>query len=550
MVEVQQTRIYTGGSLFRSGLGSVTGWGVRTIGDRIDAVLPDRVLRAEADSTTEVVDLDGRFVSPGFIDAHFHPTVGGVEAGLCDLSEAGSAEECLRIIADYAAAHPDLPWIVGGGWSMDFFAGGNPRREQLDAVTGGRPATLANRDHHGHWVNSEALRLAGVTAGTADPEGGRIERDPDGSPSGSLHESAGELVNRLRPVPTENELVEGLLRGQQLAFSLGVTGWQDAIVGASSVGPDNLDAYLTAARDGRLRARIGMALWWDRDRGLEQIDDLIARRTRVREAAPWLRASTVKVMVDGVAENFTAAVSSPYLDAHGHATGNCGHSFIDPSQLREAVQRLDAAGFQAHFHALGDRAVTEALDAVEHAYKTNGPLDNRHHLAHLQMIRISDVPRFARLRAAANLQALWAQAEPQMIELTIPFLDESLRDRQYPFADLLRGGAVLAAGSDWPVSSANPLDAMQVAVTRRYTQGDGPALLAEQSIPLERIWTAYTSGSSWVTHREHESGALDPGKLADLAILDRDPFAGAPDAIHTARVTETVVGGTTVYEGA
>lgn len=550
MAPVTTKRIYVGGAVFRSGFGSVRGWGVRTVGERIDAVLPDAALRSEVDAETEVVELDGRLVSPGFVDAHLHPVLGGLEAGLCDLSSARSAEECLRMVAEYAAAHPELTWIVGGGWSMDLFPGGTPRREALDGVTGGRPAILANRDHHGHWANTEALRLAGVDRTTPDPKGGRIERDADGAPSGTLHEAAGDLVNRLRPEPSGRALLEGLLRGQDIAFSLGVTGWQDAIVGRSPVIPDTLPAYLETAANGSLRARVGLALWWDRDRGADQIDGLIARRELVRNEAPALRASTVKIMVDGVAENFTAAVSAPYLDSRGHATANCGHSFIDPSQLDDIVRRLDALGFQAHFHALGDRAVTEALDAVEHALTANGRSDNRHHLAHLQMIRLADIPRFSALGAAANLQALWAQAEPQMTELTLPFLDASLRDRQYPFADLLYGGARLAAGSDWPVSSAAPLDAMQVAVTRSYPEGDGPALTPEQSLPLERIWTAYTHGSAWVNHREDLTGALDPGKLADLVLLDRDPFAAPADRIAEARISETVIGGRTVFREA
>ena len=539
-------RVYVGGSLFRSGIGSVPGWGIRTRGDRIEAVLPDEVLRREA-RAEEVVELGGGLLSPGFVDAHYHPTVGGVEAGRCDLSEAASLEECLTLIAEYASAHPDVPWILGGGWSMDFFPGGLPHREQLDAVTGGRPASLANRDHHGYWVNSEALRRAGVTAATPDPVGGRIERDADGSPSGTLHEAAGDLVNALKPVISDEELAEGLLRGEQLALRFGITGWQDALVGQSSVGPDSFEAYLRAAEAGSMRVRLNLALWWDRDRGLEQIDDLIARRREVGERAPGVIARSVKLMVDGVAENFTAAVSQPYLDHAGHGTHNCGHSFIDPAQLKSIVQMLDAEGFQAHFHALGDRAVTEALDAIEHARTTNGRSDQRHHLAHLQMILIRDTQRFAELDATANVQALWAQAEPQMLELTMPFLDESLRDRQYPFGDLLRSGARLAAGSDWPVSSANPLEAMQVAVTRRYLEGDGPALTPEQSLTLEQIWTAYTRNSAWVNHREHDTGSLDVGKLADLAILDRDPFIGAAEEISAARVTETIIGGETVY---
>ncbi|NII68227.1 amidohydrolase [Microbacterium ulmi] len=540
------TRIFVGGAIFREGAGSIPGWGVRIRGDRIDAVLPEGVLRAEADAETIVTELGGGLVSPGFVDAHFHPTIGGVEAGLCDLSAATTVDEVIAAIRAYAAAHPQLDWIVGGGWAMDLFPGGTPRAGLLDSIEPDRPVSLANRDHHGYWVNSAALRAAGITAETPDPVGGRIERDLDGSPSGTLHEAAADLVNALAPATTRDGLRDGLLRGQALAFSLGITGWQDARVDVDANGVDVLEAYLDADAAGELRAHASLSLWWDRDRGLEQLDELIARRERVHARGGRVRASTVKLMVDGVAENFTAAVSRPYLDAHGCATGNTGHSFIPADRLREIVRLLDENDFQAHFHALGDRAVTEALDAVAHARATNGDRGNRHHLAHLQMVRVQDAPRFAQLDATANLQPLWANAEAQLTELTLPFLHESLRDRQYPFHDLVAAGARLAGGSDWPVSSANPLEGMQVAVTRQYIVDPAEPLTPEQAVTLERIWTAYTAGSAHV-HGDADAGTLAAGLRADLVVLDRDPFARPANEISRSRVVETIVAGTTVH---
>lgn len=537
------TTLYVGGSLFREGVGSVPGWGVRVVDDRIDAVLPDDVLLAER-GDAEVFDARGGLISPGFVDAHLHPTLGGMEANGCDLSAARTAAECLEIVASYAAAHPELAWITGGGWAMGLFPGGTPTRELLDSVVSERPVLLVNADHHGHWANSRALQLAGLDADTPDPQGGRIERDAVGNPSGTLHEAAGELVERLVPESDDDERLAGLLTGQRRAFGFGITGWQDALVG-TGIGPDTLPVYLRAQREGTLKARVRLALWWDRDRGLEQIADLLERRALAAEAG--LDASSVKIMVDGVVENYTAAVSRPYLDPCGHATANRGHSFIDAAALKEVVRLCDEHGFQCHFHALGDRAVTEALDAVEHALTANGRQDLRHHLAHLQMVALADVPRFARLGAAANLQPLWAQAEQQMTELTLPFLDASLRERQYPFGDLLAAGATLVGGSDWPVSSANPLDGIQVAVTRQDIEDPAAPLLPEQALPLERIWTAYTAGSAWVNHREAETGSLTPGKSADLVVLDRDPFALSPHEIAHSRVLLTVVGGETVH---
>ncbi|MDR1833549.1 MAG: amidohydrolase family protein, partial [Propionibacteriaceae bacterium] len=340
--------VYVGGAIFREGLGSVPGWGIRVEGERIAAVLPDEVLRSQADAHTKVVELDGAFVSPAFTDAHLHPAVGGVDAGRCDLSGVIDARVYLEMIADYARAHPGRPWILGGGWSMEAFPGGTPRKEDLDSVVPDRPVALANRDRHGFWVNSRALEIAGVDARTPDPASGRIERDPDGTPTGTLHEGAADLVLQHQSEATEAEITAGLVASQQMCFSYGIAGWQDAIVGPSSVGPDNLGAYLAAAADGTLKARASLALWWDRERGLEQLEDLLARREQVARLGTGMRADSVKIMVDGVAENFSAAVSAPYLDSHGHQTDSLGLTHFTGAQLKEIVTELDRRGFQAH----------------------------------------------------------------------------------------------------------------------------------------------------------------------------------------------------------
>jgi predicted amidohydrolase YtcJ len=256
-------------------------------------------------------------------------------------------------------------------------------------------------------------------------------------------------------------------------------------------------------------------------------------------------------MMDGVAENYTAAMTAPYKDGCGCATGNAGLSFVDPSALRDYVTTLDAAGFQVHFHALGDRAVREALDAVQAAREANGPADHRHHLAHLQVVHPDDVPRFAGLGAAANMQPLWACHDPQMDDLTIPFLGEGLAERQYPFGDLARAGARLAAGSDWSVSSPNPLSGAHVAVNRTPPEAPGHRrFLPEQSLDLATILTAYTAGSAWVNHLDAETGTVEVGKLADLAVLDRDPFDHPTEEIGRTRVVATYVEGAQVFRAA
>ncbi|MFE4581922.1 amidohydrolase [Streptomyces chartreusis] len=521
-----------------------TATAVAVTGDRITAVGREEV-HDLAGPRTEVVDLAGRLLLPGFQDAHVHPVPAGLELTQCDLTGTRTADETLAAVRAYADAHPEREWITGGGWSMEAFEGGTPTKELLDSVVPDRPVYLPNRDHHGAWVNSRALALAGITRDTPDPADGRIERDASGEPSGTLQEGAMQLVGRLTPPATQADRVAALLHAQRHLHALGITAWQDALVG-DFLGMDNpAQAYLAAARDGSLTARVVGALWWDRERGSEQIPELAERREALSHGR--FRATSVKLMLDGVAETGTAALVDPYLDKCGCATANRGTSFIDPEQLPKYVTELDALGFQCHFHALGDRAVRDALDAIEAARAANGPSDTRPHLAHLQVIQPADVPRFARLGAIANIQPLWAAHEPQMDELTIPFLGPERAAWQYPFGALLRSGARLAAGSDWPVSSPDPLHGVHVAVNRVTPDADdAPVFLPGERIGLTEALTAYTAGSAYVNHLD-DTGEVRAGALADLVVLDRDPFDGPAEAIAQTRVARTYVGGAQVY---
>jgi predicted amidohydrolase YtcJ len=518
-------------------------------GDRIVAVgdAADRDLTDLVGRRTEVVDLRGRALLPGFQDAHVHPAFAGVTMIGCNLIGAATLDEALARIGSYAAQHPDQEWIAGSGWRMEWFDHGTPSRELLDQVTGGRPAYLTNRDGHGAWASTRALELAGVDERTPDPPDGRIERNADGSAQGTLHEGAATLVGRHVPAVTFDERLSGLMLAQQHLHARGITAWQDAIVGEYLGSADPLPVYLAAAAAGKLTARVQGALWWDRARGGEQLPDILARREQGQ--AGRFRANTVKIMQDGVTESFTAGMIEPYLDSCGCQTANRGLSHVDASQLREYVTLLDAAGFQVHLHAIGDRAVRESLDAIEAARVANGANDHRHHIAHLQVMHPDDVPRFAALGVTANVQALWAAHEPQMDELTIPFIGPERAAHQYLFGDLLRSGARLAGGSDWAVSSANPLRAVHVAVNRTLPGSAGAAaepLLPGQQLSLAEALATYTTGSAYVNHLD-ETGAIEAGKLADLVVLDRDPFDGPPEEIANTAVEFTYVAGERVY---
>jgi predicted amidohydrolase YtcJ len=542
----QADTVFVGGRVFTAGMVASRPGAVAVRGGQITAVGSDAEVRELVGTSTDVVDLRGGLLIPGFQDAHAHPVVSGVELLRCDLHYCESADAALALIGGYAAAHPELPWILGSGWSMEHYAGGTPTRQQLDSVVPDRPAYFPNRDGHGVWVNTRALELAGVTASTPDPADGRIEREPDGTPAGTLHEGAAQLVGHLLPSIGREEQLSGLRAAEDFFFSLGITSWQDAAVGEMFGQPDILPVYLEAAASGALRARVVGSLWWERDRSSDQVADLVDRRAAGGPGR--FRPSTVKIMLDGVAENFTAAMLEPYEDGCGCQTENDGLDFVDPVGLKEYVTRLDAAGFQVHFHALGDRAVRHALDALEAARAANGPTDGRHHLAHLQVVHPDDVRRFAAVDATANIQALWAAHEPQMDELTIPFLGERRSGWQYPFGDLERAGAYLAAGSDWSVSSADPLDGIHVAVNRRSPgRADMPALDEAQALSLGSAMTAYTAGSARVNHQDEHTGRLAEGMYADVVVLDRDPFEGPTDAISEATVTHTYVEGDCVY---
>lgn len=514
-------------------------------------------VRALVGPGTRTIEAPGRLVLPGFQDSHVHAPFAGRNRLRVWLNDIAGREAYLAEVSRYAAENPAESWVVGGGWAMEYFPGGTPRKEDLDAVVPDRPVFLFNRDVHGAWVNSRALEEGGITADTPDPADGRIERDPTtGEPTGTLHEGAAySFEKRVVPTPSRSEWEASVLEGQRHLHSLGITGWQDAWVT-----PDTVEAYRSLAASGRLTGRVVGALWWDRHRGLDQIDDFRAQRETASGAAAAAGApvagffpTTVKIMIDGVLENYTGALLDPYCDGCGGHTGNHGLTYLEPDLLAAAVTQLDRHGFQVHLHAIGDRAIRYGLDAVAAARSANADTDLRHHIAHLQVIQPEDIKRFAELGVVANCQAYWAQSEPQMDELTIPFLGEDRARLQYPFEGLRRAGARLAMGSDWAVTTADPLQQLEVAITRIDPENRANApFLPEQRLSLVDAVEAFTAGSTFVNH-DDGGGAIAIGKRADLAVLDTDIFAdGFATAQHAplsdARVELTVASGAVVYE--
>jgi predicted amidohydrolase YtcJ len=513
---------------------------IAVAGGRIVAVGRRRDVRELVGPGTELLELEGNTVLPGFQDAHIHPIHGGLLRGRCDLHDLPDAAAYPPAVAAYARAHPERAWILGSGWAMPAFPGGNPGRDALDAVVPDRPVFLESRDGHSAWVNSRALSLLGIGRETPDPADGRIERDERGDPSGTLHEGAVALGRELVPPPTPAELAGALDEAQRYLHSLGITAWQDA-----GVAPPELATYRAAAAAGRLSVRVVASQLWDSSRGLEQVPDLVAARDA--SASVRLRASTVKFFVDGIIENGTALMSEPYLDARGEPTANRGMPMVDPDLLRAAVLELDRLGFQCHFHAIGDGASALALDAVAEAHAANGAGDRRHHIAHLEVVHPEQIGRFAALDVTANIQPIWATLDSQMLTLRLPVLGPRRAAWQYPFRSLQRAGARLAGGSDWTVSTPNPLLEVEAAITR--IDADDRAMepfLPAERLDLDTALRAYTIGSAFVNHLDAETGTLQVGNLADLVILDRDLRAGGAP-IGEARVLRTFVEGREVY---
>jgi predicted amidohydrolase YtcJ len=508
-------------------------------GDRIVAVGTVDEVRDLIGPSTVHLHLPGRMVLPGFQDAHIHAAFGGRNLLSLNLDELATKERYLDAIAAHAAEHPDLAWITGGGWYGAVFGEAGPRREDLDAVVPDRPVFLMNTDVHGAWVNTRALEAGGVSADTRDPWDGYYVRDADGSPTGMLHEGAAySFAASVVPRTDAATWRESILLAQAALHAFGITGWQDAWVE-----PDLLAAYRSLDDEGELTARVVASLWWDRHRGLEQIDDLVALRDQ--GANDRVDARTVKIMLDGCPENGTAAVLRPFDGHVGEAHGT-GIAFVDPDVLPEAVTRLDALGFQVHMHALGDRALRMALDAVTAAQAANGRRDARHHVAHLQVTDPADLPRLRELGVVANMQPYWAQFDPAMRELALPALGEERLSRLYPIGTIARSGAVLAFGSDWPVSTPNPMLELEVAVTRVSPAGrDGEPFAPGERIPLPAAIAAFTRGAAYV-NRDDEAGSLVPGMRADLAVLGQNLFEGAP--IGDAQVDVTIASGEVVYE--
>ncbi|MGO2746734.1 amidohydrolase [Microbacterium sp.] len=495
--------------------------------DLADDVLSTRAVRR--------IDLDGRILTPGFIDAHVHPLAAELALGGASVTPDSSVDECWHQVRTAATSASTDSWVVVAGYSAIRFAAERITRRELDAVEAEHPVVLINSDRHGALANTAALRASGLLDATS----GFLERFNDGSPTGIVNESAlTTLLGAVTP-PDAATQRRALLDAQRRLHALGVIGWQDAFVGEIQGSPDPSVPYRSIAADGLLTARVSAALGWDRNRGLEQIDELVSRRAELPRGR--FSAPAVKIFVDGVHESGTAAMRADYFDASGAPLGHNGQLAIEPDLLRAAVGRLDALDFDVHMHAIGDRAVHEGLDAVAAARQANGQRGTRHQIAHVTFLEAGDAERFRTLDVTMNLQPVWTADDFLDFDQYARYVGPEPMERMSRLADWSGGGIRIAMGSDWPVSTPDPLRGIRAAV-RRSLSGDSTVRFEHQALSREAAWRAYTAGSAW-SSRLDGSGTLEPGSLADFVVWDGDPFDDQQDA----SVAQTWVGGEAVH---
>jgi predicted amidohydrolase YtcJ len=528
---VPADRVFLGGRIWTGDPARPRAQALAVAGDAIVAVGADADVKRYVGPSTTTVDLRGRFVAPGFNDAHLHFLV----VDTVDLTGAGSVEEIQRRIREYAAAHPERPWVNGRGWVYGAFPGGLPDRGQLDAAVPDRPAFMTSYDGHSAWANSRALQAAGITRDTPDPDHGVIVRDEKGEPTGALKESASRLVGRLVPPPTAEERYAALKRRLDEAVSYGLTSAQNA-----SIPPADLPAYERVAAEGGLKVRFYFALPMVKDIAAEELARYKALRTKY--PGPLMKFGAVKGFVDGVVESKTAAMLEPYP---GGGTGQLNWT---PEDLDRTVALYDREGFQIFLHAIGDKAIRIALDAYERAARTNGTSGRRHRVEHVEAPMRADIARFKPLGVIASTQALFANPDQNTSEVYAPTLGPDRASRAMAFRSLDEAGAVQAFGSDSPVFSMEVLRGIYCAATRMTPEGT-PAggWQPQERISAEAALRHFTRDAASASFEEQRKGTLAPGMLADLVVLSDDIVTNPPAQILKTRVLLTVMGGRDTY---
>ncbi|MBL9050295.1 MAG: amidohydrolase [Tabrizicola sp.] len=493
----------------------------------------------EAPPADQVIDAAGRLVLPGFQDAHVHLLSGGTDlATAAMLYDVASPAELLEAVAAHAARCPGLAVVLGSGWQPGVFGDHNLTAELLDRAVADRPLVVYDSSFHNACLNSLALEMAGITHTTPDPPNGHIVRDASGRATGMLHEEAIPWAVARLPQLTDDDYLAGLLAAQAHANALGITGVLDPRV-------TELEAriYARGLAEGALTLRIaGAALVTAADTP----ETAVARLSALRQAHPGpdFQVQSAKFFMDGVFENRTAACLADYADPPG---GNAPCMFA-AAQTRELFVALDAARFAIHVHVIGDAAARRAIEGLEAARAANGMWPAQHQLAHLQLLHPEDHARIAGL-ATANIQPLWARYDPVVPDIALEMIGPARLGETYAFRKMLDAGADWCLSSDWAVSTLNPFEIIETAITRQARRHESPRepFLPDQALTVEEAVLGYTTHAARACWRDGFTGMLRPGFSADLIMLDQDIFAVPPDRISETRVVRTLFKGRTVW---
>lgn len=508
--------------------------------DQIIFTGPDQAAQAYIGPNTVVINLENRMVLPGFTDSHIHPISGGTRLMNCDLTDLRITKEVLDKIQNYVAANPQKEWIIGGGLWLPAIENGKPSAETLDKIIKDKPVYITSADGHSAWVNTKALEIGGINASTKDPNNGVIERKTDGTPIGTLRESAMGLVSKHIPDASPAERVIALKKAQALAHQYGITAWIDASVGAASI-----EAYLELEKAKELQLDVDLSITARVTKAAKAVPDILALYEKYQPKSENIQMKSTKIFIDGVVEGKTAALFDNYVGEK-----HKGLAYLDQQPYNEMIAAFDKAEVQVHVHACGDKGVNMTLNAFEFARQQNKPRDARHHIVHMQLMHSDDIDRFRKLDVVANIQPLWASPEDTYIsELTIPVVGPERTEWIYPFGAIANSGAVIAHGSDWPVTTMNPFHAIQVAVTRRGPDEiERPAWTPQHLMDLYTVLNGYTQGGAYLMRRENSSGSLELGKKANLMVLNQDLFEIPKTAIHKTKVLLTFYQGEIVYQ--
>ena len=517
--------------------------------EKIIFVGSDEEASAFTNKNSQIIDLNKKMILPGFHDIHVHPVHGGVTFLQCNLTDIRGIDNLLSKIKNCAEEKGPNEWVLGGGWAVDNFSAMNlPDKKMLDEIVPDKPVSLKSSDGHSLWANSIALEISNINENTIDPKNGAIERYPNSrEPSGLLHEdSAMMLVMDNHPELTNKELIDGLEYSRDEFHRLGITGVQDALLKLDPGDPYfGLDAYNYLDDRNQLNLHVVTAMFWNNGQPLRPQLERFKRVREEQKKSKNVKATSIKIWQDGVIETYTAAMKEPYSDRADLFSGELQNQ---PSKLNAAIEALDAEGFQIHFHAIGDYAIEVSFDSLQNAREKNGKRDSRHHISHIEVFQEKDISRFNELDVVANFQPLWAIEDEYITEHTWPKIGQERSKYLYPIGSVKRSGGKIAFGSDWYVTSVNPLDGIETAVTRLEPNGlTKNPLGVNEEIGLADAIEAYTLNGAYVNFLDKKVGSIEVGKQADLIVLDKNLFEIPPKEINESRVLATIFNGVIVF---